>query len=524
MSKSKQKFYSYLCSLLVICIASLFILSILELANTNKVSTVHPVVQRNSEADLLLTQGLKYLSEKRNLKAEEVFKQAIAVNPSLAEAYNNLGIIYYQQRADRKAIESFEKALAINSNYHVAYYNLIWLLHNHQYFAQWQKAIQQKYSYATSNSPPEYSFALIASKFNDYDVSYITKIFRAIVEQEPKEARFHWNLGLILEIQGNVRQAISEYKKAIKLDPALSQPYYRLGFVYRNIGKNKQAIAYLLQAKERYIKNSTAYGFWRTNQLISLINNNSLTENLDKYNSSQLIQTDFIEDRKILSRDEIYNSVSSATVCIVPKDSFSSSLIALSCKSGINLTEDGYIVTSVVNVNQSDRVMVTFKNGQQFTGEVLARGSSVYLALIKLDNANNLPTATWASKKDEKRNSDLSLANSNTVYGIKSGATWQMTQGRIIKFMRSQSYYRLPAKSRFETSKDFSTRGYSGSPLINSYGQVIGITFATKKRTQEGLHYSVSAVKDFIDRIVPAEIIKRDFESKSYQLRLEIKK
>lgn len=530
MNKFKrQKFYSYIFGFIIIFNVSLLLASMISLVNNYKISDTTTLYRRNPEADILLRQGLEYLGEAQNSNAEKVLKQAIIINPNLAEAFNNLGIVYYRQSSYRQAIHSFKEALSINPSYHVAYYNLAWLLYNHQYYAEWYDMIQEKHNYKDSNLPPEYSFALIASVFNNHDVAQITKEFRNIVRQKPEDSKSHLNLGLILEIRGNIKEAISEYKKALKIDPKLSLVNYRLGQIYRNMGKNRKAIYHLQKAQLLYAKSNKPYGFWRSKQLISLLENDSRLEDLIEFNSARLLKTDFLEDRQKLSKNEINELVSPAITCITsyPQSDGKTRLKLLpvnmmenmmGCRAGINLTGDGYILTNAHNVSESDRVAVTFKNGQRFLGQVLDRGSYLDLALIKLDQASNLPKVTWASRKlEENRNSDseLNLVDSDVVYavGFRPNEPWQIRQSKILK-MSIMGLYKRPKISSFITPKGFVTFGYSGGPLINSYGQVIGITFSKSRKTGEGRHLSVNTVKEFIDRIILTERIRRDFNEK----------
>gem|GEM_PF-4863181 len=531
MPQVKKKLPSLIFGLVVISIIGLLLATGLELINGDDSSEVYSSVKRNTQADLLLKEGLVHLSKTHNSQAKKAFTEAIAINPNLAEAYNNLGIVYYRQRKDRQAIASFKQAITLNPNYHVAYYNSIWLLYNHQYFTEWREIIQSKHEYRNSNSPPEYSFALIASSLNDNDVAYITREFRSVVKQQPDKAKSHLNLGLILEIQGNVREAISEYKKAVKLSPSLAQGHDRLGHIFRNMNRPRPALNHLRKAKELYLQGRKPYGFWKTEQLIESIQNNARTGNFVEFDSDLLIKTDFLEDRPKLSQDEIYRLVSPAVTCIIPHLQFSSQAgltlspaKILNCRAGMNLTEDGYILTNAHNIKKSDRVTVIFKDGREFTGRVSDRGSNLDLALIKLDEAENLPTVTWASTKHANRDSELDLVNHNAVYalGFKRFEPWKINQGKVLKMNISEVYQR-PKKSIFVTSQDFVSFGYSGGPLINSYGQVIGITFAKRKSTGEGLHLSVNTVKEYIDRIVLTERIRRDFDDKYAELLMKSK-
>ncbi len=59
------------------------------------------------------------LGDMQNAQAE--LEKAVALNPQLAEAYNNLGIAYYQKGDFRKAAELFWKSAALKPAHMVSY-------------------------------------------------------------------------------------------------------------------------------------------------------------------------------------------------------------------------------------------------------------------------------------------------------------------------------------------------------------------------------------------------------------------
>ena len=57
-------------------------------------------------------------------EAATFYENAIALDPYLERAYNNLGSIYAQQGDTPKAIQFFQQAIDIDSTYSDPYYNL----------------------------------------------------------------------------------------------------------------------------------------------------------------------------------------------------------------------------------------------------------------------------------------------------------------------------------------------------------------------------------------------------------------
>jgi tetratricopeptide (TPR) repeat protein len=54
----------------------------------------------------------------------ESFKQAIKIDPDLAEAHNNLAVAYGKSGKYKEAIDAFKQAIRINPDYSEAHFNL----------------------------------------------------------------------------------------------------------------------------------------------------------------------------------------------------------------------------------------------------------------------------------------------------------------------------------------------------------------------------------------------------------------
>lgn len=62
------------------------------------------------------------------------------------------------------------------------------------------------------------------------------------VVEPNKAARSHYNWGLAYAKQGDLAQAVTEFKLAIQNEPGWAIPYFNLGAVYGNMGDVEQAI------------------------------------------------------------------------------------------------------------------------------------------------------------------------------------------------------------------------------------------------------------------------------------------
>lgn len=91
----------------------------------------------SAEEDALAfnNQGVLYAQQGNLKKAEELFMNAIKINPRYAEALNNLGTVYAQKKKISEARTLYQKAIENNPKYADAYYNLAILDYNARRYA-----------------------------------------------------------------------------------------------------------------------------------------------------------------------------------------------------------------------------------------------------------------------------------------------------------------------------------------------------------------------------------------------------
>ncbi|SKB12180.1 conserved exported hypothetical protein [Planktothrix sp. PCC 11201] len=75
-------------------------------------------------------------------------------------------------------------------------------------------------------------------------------IFRKLVENQPKEAKYHFYLGNSLFYQRKTEEATQAYQEAISLNPQYALAYNGLGFLHASQGQWDEAIAQYQKALE----------------------------------------------------------------------------------------------------------------------------------------------------------------------------------------------------------------------------------------------------------------------------------
>lgn len=137
--------------------------------------------------------------------------------------------------------------------------------------------------------------------------------------------------------------------------------------------------------------------------------------------------------------------------------------------SGFILDKEGHILTNNHVVEGAQSVEVTLSNQKKYKATVLATDKAHDLALLQINNAPDLQPAILADSKN--------LMVGQRVYAIGNPFGFQGTMTRgIISALRS---VQLPSGVKIDNAiqTDASVNpGNSGGPLLNSHGEVIGIT------------------------------------------------
>jgi S1-C subfamily serine protease len=137
--------------------------------------------------------------------------------------------------------------------------------------------------------------------------------------------------------------------------------------------------------------------------------------------------------------------------------------------SGFILNKDGLILTNNHVINNAQQIEVKLSNKRTYKARRLAVDKGHDLALLKIDNAPNLVPVTLASSQG--------LIVGQRVYAIGNpfGLQGTMTRGIISAIRSIRGPEQNPIEDAIQTDASVNP-GNSGGPLLNSRGEVIGIT------------------------------------------------
>lgn len=197
-----------------------------------------------------------------------------------------------------------------------------------------------------------------------------------------------------------------------------------------------------------------------------------------------------------LTLQEIYRKCSSSIVAItagVGKNGYY-------WGTGIIMTEDGYIVTNAHIIDGADSATVTLEDDREFEAKLVGFDSQSDLAVLKID-ATGLPFAEFGD-------SDLLQVGDDVVaIGNPLGEEFRgtMTNG-IISAINRDVDYEGSTMTLLQTNAAIN-EGNSGGPLINTYGQVIGITnmkMISYYSSIEGIGFAIptKTMKTVVDELI----------------------
>ena len=188
---------------------------------------------------------------------------------------------------------------------------------------------------------------------------------------------------------------------------------------------------------------------------------------------------------------EVYASTVNSTVSIncssQSTNIFGQTTQSASSGSGFIISEDGYIVTNYHVINGASSVKVTLYNGDTYDATVIGGDSDYDVAVLKI-SATGLTPVTLGNS------ADVNVGDSVLAIGNPLGElTFSMSGGYVSSCNRAINVDGTPFNM---IQVDCSINpGNSGGPLMNLYGEVVGIVSAKystySTTTVEGLGFAI---------------------------------
>ena len=168
-----------------------------------------------------LAAGNVYMMTGRFQEASSAYRKAVALDPTSAEALNNLGEALGELKQYRPALEAFQKAVALDQKFLKARYNV---------GVTYDRLRQFKYA--------EFIYRILIRDFPDFALAYdslavsLSKSGRAreavpfhekAISLAPKDPSFYFNFSLTYLMLGDTKRAQEQQQKLRALDPAMAE-------------------------------------------------------------------------------------------------------------------------------------------------------------------------------------------------------------------------------------------------------------------------------------------------------------
>jgi serine protease Do len=180
--------------------------------------------------------------------------------------------------------------------------------------------------------------------------------------------------------------------------------------------------------------------------------------------------------------------------------------------SGWIYDDEGHIVTNNHVVDGATKVTVSFHNGFWAEAEVVATDPQSDLAVVKVTPPEGMEWRPVALAEDNGARVGHTVAAFGNPFGLEN----TMTTGIVSALGRSfpvgefgLSRYSLPDVIQTDAAIN---PGNSGGPLINLYGELVGVNFAIESATRSNSGVGFAIPVSIVKRVVPALIAGGKFD------------
>ncbi len=169
--------------------------------------------------------------------------------------------------------------------------------------------------------------------------------------------------------------------------------------------------------------------------------------------------------------------------------------------SGVIVRKTGntyYVLTNNHVAGEATKISVKLNDGRSFEAKLVGSDDRIDIALISFETKDTLPVAKLGDS-DKVKSGDICLA-----FGAPLGYSQSVTQGIVSATGRSESS--MSSISDYIQTDAAINQGNSGGPLVNIYGEVIGINtwIASSSGGSVGLGFAIpiNNVKNAIDAFI----------------------
>lgn len=207
------------------------------------------------------------------------------------------------------------------------------------------------------------------------------------------------------------------------------------------------------------------------------------------------LEVETTNGEEALSLSQIYEKCIPSVVSVTSIAQNSSSY-----GTGVVLSEDGYIITNAHIISGGQQIYVALHNGSEYAASIVGSDAPSDLAVLKIDASGLVPAEFGDSQVLQVGETVVAIGNP-----LSSALSGTMTDGVVSALNRDISYNGV-TMTLIQTNAAIN-EGNSGGPLINMYGQVVGIVnmkIVSYYSTVEGIGFAIpiASAKPIIDELL----------------------
>ena len=172
-------------------------------------------INYNQENTHLLL-GYTFKQLKEYPKAIDCFRNSLLINPSFFEANMQLGQIYHLLK-DKNAILYYDNAIKLDSKNELVLYNKALFYQDMQEWNNALSAYAELHEVNKFHSDSHYNLGFIHMELELHDIA--ANNFSDAIYSNSSFYQAYYARGICFETLGNIKQAESDYKRAIQLNP-----------------------------------------------------------------------------------------------------------------------------------------------------------------------------------------------------------------------------------------------------------------------------------------------------------------
>jgi serine protease Do len=178
--------------------------------------------------------------------------------------------------------------------------------------------------------------------------------------------------------------------------------------------------------------------------------------------------------------------------------------------SGFIVHPDGYVVTNNHVVDRGRQIKVELGDGRKLDADLISADSTADLALLKITTDKPLPYLQLGDS------ADLMIGEPVIAVGNPLGFSHSVSTGIVSAIHRDIQVTQKSQLTDLIQTDAAINPGNSGGPLLNAYGQVIGINTAIRGDAQNiGFAIQVNKLRDMIPALLnPAQAARLDIAVK----------